>query len=166
MKLLLKKTLSALAVGMLLTAFFACASQASFEESPPPEAAPGFSQVERMDWKLSAVRLGGADTGFSRDNLSPEFANSYTLRYQGGMAGGRGAPNTYRFPFEQGPDQSLSIQLGITTLMAPLIEPEGLQEHEYFGYLGRVYRWDIRDGNLELSTKSADGTEAVLVYSK
>ncbi|MDR3334989.1 MAG: META domain-containing protein [Treponema sp.] len=165
MKLILKKILPPLAVGMILAAFFACASQASSEESRLP-ALSGFDQVERKDWKLTAVRLGGADTGFSRDTLGSEFASSFTLRFQGGMAGGRGAPNTYRSPFEQGADQSLSIQPAAATLMAPLWEPEGLKEHEYFGYLGRVYRWNIRDGNLELSTKGADGTEAVLVSSE
>jgi hypothetical protein len=166
MKLVLKKILAPLAMGMILAAFFACASQASSEESRSPAATSGFGQVERKDWKLTAVRLGSTDTGFSRDKLGSEFANSYTLRFQGGMAGGRGAPNTYRSPFEQGSNQSLSIQPGATTLMAPLREPDGLKEHEYFEYLGRVYRWDIRDGNLELSTRGADGTEAVLVYSE
>jgi hypothetical protein len=94
----------------------------------------------------------------------PEFTDTYSLRFQDGIASGRGAPNLYRFPFEAGRDQSLNIKPGATTLMAPFLEPEGLKEGEYFGYLERVYRWNLRDGELELSTRSETGEGAVLVY--
>jgi hypothetical protein len=50
--------------------------------------------------------------------------------------------------------------------MAPLREPEGLKEREYFGYLSKAYHWDIKDGKLELLTKSEDGKDVVLVYSE
>jgi hypothetical protein len=105
---------------------------------------------------------GGA--GFNRDMLAPEFADIYTLSFKDGMAFGRGAPNLYRFPFEAGRNQGLSIKPGAATLMAPILEPEGLKEGEYFGYLGRVYRWNLGDKGLELFTRTETGEEAVLVY--
>lgn len=107
---------------------------------------------------------GKAGTGFSRDTLSAEFAGIFTLEFQDGMVFGRGAPNTYRAPFEQGQNQSLSIKPGAATLMAPLSEPEGLTEGDYFRYLERVYRWNLNEGALELHTKNENGEDAVLVY--
>jgi hypothetical protein len=115
------------------------------------------------EWRLAELRQG---TGivFSRDRLGAEFANIYTLWFQDGMASGRGAPNSYRAPFTEGPNQSLSIQPGAATLMAPLVEPAGLPEGDYFGYLGRVYRWDLNGETLELYTSAENGEAAVLVY--
>jgi hypothetical protein len=138
--------------------------------------APGFDSVTGKDWLL--VELRGGPGFFSRDRLNPEFTDAYSLRFvlstdqaSGGMASGRGAPNLYRFPFETGQDQSLGIKPGAATLMAPIIqglwetsEPEGLREEEYFGYLERASRWNLRDGDLEIFTRTEKGEEAVLVY--
>jgi hypothetical protein len=120
-----------------------------------------FNLAAGKEWRL--VELRGR---FSRNipQPDPELADIYTLRFQDGTASGRGAPNLYRFPFEAGEDQSLSIKPGVATLMAPVLEPEGLKEGEYFGYLERVFRWNIRNGELELSTQYETGEEAVLVY--
>jgi hypothetical protein len=124
---------------------------------------PGFEMVIGKEWRLVELK-GGIGIGFSRDMLDAEFAGIYTLEFQNGMAFGRGAPNTYRAPFEQGRDQSLDIKPGATTLMAPLGEPEGLVERDYFEYLERVYRWNLNDGALELYTRNNNGEDAVLVY--
>jgi hypothetical protein len=117
--------------------------------------------VRGKDWQLAELKAG-ADLVFSREG--GEFDAAYTLKFQNGMASGRGAPNTYRAPFEEGPGQGLSIKGGAATLMAPLRKPEGFTESQYFGYLERVYRWDLKDGSLELSTRGEDGAGAVLVY--
>jgi hypothetical protein len=124
---------------------------------------PGFETVMGKEWHLVELR-GGTGIGFSRDPIDPEFTGVYTLEFQDGMVFGRGAPNIFRASFEQGRDQSLGIKPGATTLMAPFREPEGLTERDYFGYLERVYRWNISDGALELYTKNDRGEDAVLVY--
>jgi hypothetical protein len=129
----------------------------------PPAGAPGFDSVMAKEWRLVELRLG---TGvvFSRDQADAEFANAYTLRFQDGTASGRGAPNTYRSPFTEGPNQSLSIKPGAATLMAPVMEPAGLPEGDYFGYLGRVYRWNLNGETLELYSAGENGETAVLTY--
>jgi hypothetical protein len=146
--------------------FFAVVSLAllaACATTPAVTGVPGFGTVTGKEWRLAELRTT-AGLAFSRDALDAEFASIYTLEFRDGMALGRGAPNTYRFPFEQGRDQGLGIKPGATTLMAPLREPEGLAEGEYFGYLGRVYRWNVSGGALELHTKSENGEDAVLVY--
>jgi hypothetical protein len=127
----------------------------------PAVTDPGFEAVAGKDWLLVELR-GGA--GFNRDMMDPEFTDTYTLGFKDGMAFGRGAPNLYRFPFEAGQNQSLSIKPGVATLMAPILEPEGFREGAYFGYLERVYRWNLGDEGLELFTRTETGEEAVLVY--
>jgi hypothetical protein len=148
--------LAAVFLGILCTA---CTGLPSVK----PSEAPGFDLVMTKEWRLVELRLG-TNAVFSRDQLDAEFAGMYTLRFQDGMASGRGAPNIYRSPFTEGPDQSLSIQPGAATLMAPIREPEGLTERDYFGYLERVYRWNLTDEALELYTVGEDGKAAVLVY--
>ncbi|MDR0399966.1 MAG: META domain-containing protein [Treponema sp.] len=123
--------------------------------------ASSFDSVAGKEWRLMELRGG---VGFSRDPRESDSAGTYTLKFQDGMASGRGAPNLYRFPFEAGKNQSLGITSGIATLMAPFPEPEGFREGDYFDYLTRVYRWALRDGRLELHTKGETGEEAVLVY--
>jgi hypothetical protein len=155
--------------GLLFTVVFlgilgtACTGTSATVDHPIFVEASGFDSVMAKEWRLAELK-NGTGIVFSRDRLDAEFANIYTLRFQDGMASGRGAPNSYRSPFERGPNQSLSIGPGAATLMAPLREPEGLTEGDYFGYLGRVYRWDLNDGSLELHSTGEDGESAVLVY--
>ncbi|MDR2746822.1 MAG: META domain-containing protein [Treponema sp.] len=125
--------------------------------------APGFEAVTGKEWRLAELR-NGAGVGFSRDTLNTGSAGIFTLEFQDGMVFGRGAPNTYRAPFERGEGQNLGIRPGAATLMAPLGEPEGLTEGEYFKYLERVYRWNLDAGTLELHTRDENGMDAVLVY--
>jgi hypothetical protein len=163
---LLKKSLPAWALmGVLICA---CAGQQR-ESDPVP---PSFDLVPGKDWKLVGLRVENLDTGFTRDALGApgalgvDFSNFYTLKFQDGMITGRAAPNNYRGPFELLEDQGITFNKIAATLMAPLVEPEGLKEGEYFKYLERVYRWDLRDGRLELYTKNEDGKESVLVFSE
>jgi hypothetical protein len=141
----------------------ACTETPAVTNRPPSAGIEvlSFDLAAGKEWRLMELR-GGA--GFNRDMMDPEFADTYTLVFKDGAASGRGAPNLYRFLFEAGENQSLSIKPGIATLMAPIFEPEGFRESEYFGYLGRVYRWNLKDGELELFTRTETGEEAVLVY--
>jgi hypothetical protein len=46
-----------------------------------------------------------------------------------------------------------------------LRSPEKLHEAGYFSYLQNVSQWNLQGGNLELSTKTAEGKEAVMIYA-
>jgi hypothetical protein len=151
-------------VAVLTMLSMACATPPSSVSSP--SGASSIDQIQGKEWKLSGVKVGGIDTGYSRDKLGTDFAQAYTLRFYEGLAAGRGAPNTYRAPFQFEANQGLSIGLVAATLMAPLREPEGLKEREYFGYLSKVSRWDINGGNLELLIKGEDGKDVVLIYTE
>jgi heat shock protein HslJ len=142
---------------VVLVMMSACVSQ---------KAVLSFDQVLGKEWKLTGIRVENADTGYSRDGLGAGFSNSYTLIFQDGMIGGRAAPNSYRGPFVLTENQGISFDKLAATLMAVLGEPGGLSEDEYFDYLEEVYRWDIRDGKLELYTKNNEGKAGILEFSE
>jgi hypothetical protein len=129
-------------------------------------AALNFDQIREKDWKLIELRVGEQRTGMVREGPAALPDDGYTLKFQDDLVLGRAAPNHYRAPYELGDHQALSFSPVAATLMAPLHPPEGLQEGEYFAYLERVYRWDLRKGNLELHTATETGAPAVLVYSR
>ncbi|MDR1099022.1 MAG: META domain-containing protein [Treponema sp.] len=126
---------------------------------------PRFSDVRGKEWKLIAVRTGEEGIAFDRNQLIDEgFGDIFTIQFADQVSG-KGAPNRYFGPYEAGKDLSLSIKNVAATLMAPIREPEKLKERDFFIYLGNVYRWNINQGNLELSTKGEDGAEAVMVFA-
>jgi heat shock protein HslJ len=146
----------------MILAICACTSQQKADDPLPPS----FDLVRGKEWKLIEVTVETLSTGFSREALGTEFPNFYTLQFQDATIYGRAAPNNYRGPFELTGNQGISFDMIAATLMAPLTEPAGLKENEYFKYLEGVYRWDLKDGKLELYSKDEGGTTSVLVFSE
>lgn len=121
----------------------------------------GFADVMNKDWVLAEVRINSVVTTVDR---SGDRAGDFTLHFDAERVTGTGAPNRYFSPYTAGEGSALSIGTIAGTLMAPLFEPEGLKENEYFAYLGNVTSWSTRDGKLELSSSAANGDAAVLVF--
>jgi heat shock protein HslJ len=125
---------------------------------------PQFEDIRDKEWKLTAIRTKPEDIILDRNQLIDEgFGDIFTLRFAEQVSG-RGAPNRYSGPYEAGKDFSLSIKNVAATLMAPIREPEKIKERGFFTYLENAYRWNINKGNLEISTRSEDGVEAVMVF--
>ena len=137
--------------------------------APAHDAAARFGDVEGREWLLLEIRRGAETVNMDRENLAEYgFGEIYTIQFENGRVSGMGAPNRFFGPYTVGSNRSLRIGSAdgamASTLMMPLVEPEVLREHEYFAYLSRVARWDLRQGNLELFTSSEDGAETVLVF--
>jgi heat shock protein HslJ len=147
---------------MILTVICACASQQKADNPLPPS----FDLVLGKEWKLIEVRAENLSTGFDREALGTDSSNFYTLKFQDETISGRAAPNSYRGPFELSENQGISFDMIAATLMAPLKEPAGLKENEYFKYLEGVYRWDLKDGMLELHSRDEGGKPSILVFSE
>jgi heat shock protein HslJ len=128
-------------------------------------ATPNFKEVTDKDWNLKEVQLKSGNIIIDRNKMA-EFGIViiYTLRFEGGRVGGTAAPNHFNGPYTLADKQGISIGNMAATMMAPLFEPEGLKEQEYFIYLHNTTKWNIVGGNLELHTKGNDGAEAVLVF--
>jgi heat shock protein HslJ len=128
---------------------------------------PKFSDVTGKEWLLAEIRTEPENIVFDRNKLIEEgFADIFTLNFNAGQISGKGAPNRYFAPYElaSSKDANISIKTVAGTLMAPIVEPEKLKEREFFAYLQNIRKWNIVNGNLELTTKGPDDREAVMVF--
>jgi len=139
---------------------------ASCAGSPPDRGTgAGFGDVEEREWYLSELRSAGVSVRMDREKLDADgFEGIFSANFQEGRLSGMGAPNRYFGPYTVDGNRGLDIGLLASTLMLAFREPDGLTEHEYFGYLSRVTRWDLREGKLELYSTDEAGNEAVLIF--
>ncbi|MDR1446975.1 MAG: META domain-containing protein [Treponema sp.] len=131
-----------------------------------PVSALSLDQVTGKQFRLTEIRIPqGESVSFDREKFIAEgFEDIFTLTFDAERISGKGAPNRYSAPYEQGTGKSIKIGLIAGTLMAPLRSPEKLREAEYFSYLQNVSQWNLQGRNLELSTKTAEGREALMIY--
>ena len=157
----MKNSMALWGVFVLLVIFFPPGAHGA----PIRELSVGFATVERGEWILEEVRTQGRTIVMDRVRLEAQgLGEVYTIQFQEGRVLGMGAPNRFFGPYTSGTGRSLAIGDLASTLMAAIIEPEGLRESEYFGFLSRVNRWGIHEGKLELYSTNSDGAEAVLVF--
>ena len=123
-----------------------------------------FTEAEGMEWRLLELRTGRRTVRIDRESAG--ISGGYTINFYDGRVNGMGAINLYFGPYSSGQGQTLNIGDLAGTLMAALFEPEGLREHEYFAYLSRVSRWDLRRGRLVLHSSDNDGNEIALVFER
>ena len=135
---------------------------------PAQENGITFKDVEAKEWILTEVRSvtsGGSVIYMDRRKLEAiNMGGIYTISFSDNRASGMGAPNRYFAPYAAGPDKTLRINNIGSTMMAAFIEPDGLKENEYFNYLSKVFRWDLKDGKLELYSTGSNGAETVLIF--
>ena len=124
-----------------------------------------FRDIEGKEWILLELRDAGKTILMDRQKLEAEnMGGFFTIRFEDGRLGGVGAPNRYFGPYTAGAGRDLDIGILASTLMMALREPEFLKESEFFDFLSRVSRWDLREGKLELYSPDGDGNETVLVF--
>jgi heat shock protein HslJ len=126
---------------------------------------PGHSTLEGHEWKLIDVYIDGVNTGFNRNTLPEEIKNFFTVNFDAQIVSGVGAPNRYTAPYTLSDNQTISIMVMRSTLMATFLEPENLSEHDFFTYMQNSYSWKLVNNNLELLSKTRDGGEVRLVFS-
>ena len=124
-----------------------------------------FSDVEGKEWVLLELKSAGQTVAMDRQKLEADsMGGVYTISFQEGRVSGMGAPNRYFGPYTLDNSRTLSIGNLASTMMMAFREPDGLKENEYFAYLSKVTRWDLREGKLELYSSDGSGAEAVLVF--
>ena len=128
-------------------------------------AAGSSNEIPEKEWKLIEVYVNGRNTGFNRASLNRGGAEMFTLTFKEGMVGGAGAPNRYNAPYTAGENKTVSIALVRATLMASILEPSSLREHDFFNYIQGAYKWNVINNNFELYSKLENGSEIRLVFS-
>jgi len=133
---------------------------------PSQESGAVFKDVTGKEWFLSEVRNSGKTVTIDRQQLAADnMSGSFSITFNENQVNGMGAPNRFFAPFTTGSNNSLSIGNLASTMMFSFKEPEGINEKEYFDYLGKVTRWSLRDGQLELNSTVSGSPDAVLVFT-
>ena len=122
-----------------------------------------FTNVIDNEMKLIEVYINDVKTPFSRDNQVEAFKDIYTIKFDKEMVSGTGAPNLYSAPYSLGDNQTISIMMMRSTLMASFLEPNDLSEYEFFGYVQNSIEWRIVNNTLELNSKR-DNDAVKLVF--
>ncbi|MDR0448526.1 MAG: META domain-containing protein [Treponema sp.] len=145
---------------LALAVFATCAGGATIGDSQAATrgSEDGFNEYTGKELILSEFRSSGKTVSISRKNN--DMGDIYTINFQNGRVNGKGAPNTFFGPYTVNGNM-LNIGPLASTLMAAIIEPDELKEHEYFEYLDKVTKWDISKGNLELYSSNG----VVLVFT-
>jgi heat shock protein HslJ len=133
--------------------------------APAHDGGASFNSIEGKVWLLSEFRAAGKTVRINRNDGNTR--GIYTIGFQdGGQVNGMGAPNRFFGPYTNGGNRALSIGNLASTMMASLWEPEELKEREYFGFLSRVTRWDLREGKLELHSTNENAAEVILIFDR
>ena len=133
--------------------------------APAQESGGTFNNVEGKEWFLSEIKSAGKTISIDRKELAAaNMGGYYTISFREGRASGTGAPNRYFASYTTGSNRGLGIGNIASTMMAPFREPDNLKENEYFNYLPRVARWNLREGKLELYCSNSNGGEAILIF--
>jgi len=130
------------------------------------DSAQDFSNIVDKDWRLIEVYINDVNIQFSRDNQLESNRDIYTINFKDGTVSGTGAPNRYSAPYTLGDNQSISIMMMRSTLMASLFEPNNLTEYEYYSHVQKSYRWELNNENLVLHSKTENGLDVRLMFAK
>jgi len=127
-----------------------------------------FSGVRGREWRLIEVQISdnfNREVLFNRKTMSNENAgDTFNLKVDDTRFSGKAAPNTYNMPYTLGENQSITLLPGMTTLMAPLFQPERLREHDFFQFMNNIYKWELKEGKLIFSSKAEDEREIQLIF--
>jgi heat shock protein HslJ len=142
--------------------------------APAREPGASFNEVEGREWILAEIRSGGETVRIDRKQLEADgMGGFFTVNFQAATASsgnhlvnGMGAPNRFFGPYSVNSNRTLNIGNLASTLMLAFREPDVLKESEYFDYLSKVSRWDLREGRLELYSSNSRGAEIVLVFAR
>jgi len=146
--------------------FASCASGASFMGSKAK-----VTEMQKKEWILQGIRSGGKTVVIDRKKLEAiNMGGAFTLNFDEdshgneGRVNGAGAPNRYFGTYTIDNKKGISFGEMASTKMLALVEPEELKEDEFFNYLSKASRWDIKSGKLEIYSANNAGAETVLIF--
>jgi heat shock protein HslJ len=125
-----------------------------------------FDEVQGKVWVLEEIVSEAGNTVINRQKLELDgMGDVFTLVVDENQISGKAAPNRYRSPYTLGDDQEISISPIAGTLMMSIMEPEGIQEREYYNYLEQVNQWLLTGDTLELHSETPEGDPIILVFT-
>jgi len=128
-----------------------------------------FKDVIGKELKLVEVQIDSTPFNriviYDRADLKKHKHDVYTLNFTNDTISGTAAPNKYSAPYTAGDNNTLTINLIRSTLMAPIVQPEKLQENDFYNYMQKVERWSAEKGKLILHSKTESGIAVRLIFA-
>jgi heat shock protein HslJ len=144
----------------------ACATSGDGAARSGAPVVRSFDEVLGKEWALEELVTESGSIIINRLKLeADDMGNAFTLTAGPERISGMGAPNRYVSPYRLGEDQEISISPIAGTLMMGLVEPEGLQEREYFNYLEQANQWRLNGDKFELYSETAEGDPVIMVFA-
>jgi heat shock protein HslJ len=171
----MQKHFSSLALGLAAVLTFAACAQTSRSVSKNDVVVqtiemgvPSFDAVQGKVWALDEIVSDAGGTVINRQKLELDgMGDVFTLRVDAdeNRISGKGTTNRYFSPYTLGDDHEISISPIAGTLMMSFVEPEGIQEREYYNYLEQVNQWLLIGDKLELYSETPEGDPIKLVFT-
>jgi len=121
--------------------------------------------AREKEWILLEIKSQGKTVRIDRKKLEDNnMGGAFTINFEESRVSGMGAPNRYFGPYTVDSKNKLSIGALASTLMAAFYEPEELKEKEFFDYLTKANRLNIKSGKLRLYSVNGSGAETVLTF--
>jgi heat shock protein HslJ len=153
-------------VGVPALILAACVTGGGAAVRPGETALQSFDEVRGKLWALDEIVFESGAISINRRKLEADGeGDSFTLEAGDERISGKGAPNRFFAPYTLGPDQEIVISPIAGTLMMGLVDPEGLQEREYFNYLEQANQWFLTGDVLHLYSETPEGDPAIMVFT-
>jgi heat shock protein HslJ len=163
----MEKTFAFSALGLAaVLAFAACASK-NAAVAGESAASSSFEDTQGSLWILGELVSESGTIVINRQKLESDgMGDVFTLTVDSERISGKGAPNRYFSSYIVGDNQEISIKPIAGTLMMSIVDPEGIQEREFFDYLERVNQWLLTGNKLELYSETPEGDPVILVFTR
>ncbi|MGB2579573.1 heat shock protein HslJ [Elusimicrobium simillimum] len=150
-------TVAVAACSILLAACATTAAKADFT-----------TDVNGKVWQLSQVLNSAGKATYSHAALGQDefFKDIYTLQFDKERVNGKAAPNRYNGPFTLGENNAIAFKHFASTMMMGIKVPNGLSEHQYFQLMEKANKWEVKKGQLKLSTVDANGAKATMIFKE
>jgi heat shock protein HslJ len=146
--------------------FAACATKSDVAVQPIEIPSRSFDEVQGKVWVLDEIITESDTISINRRKLETDgMGDAFTLLVDTERISGKGAPNRYFSPYTLGEDQEIAIRPIAGTLMMSFVEPEGLQEREYYNYLEQANQWLLTGEKLELYSETPEGDPILMVFT-
>jgi heat shock protein HslJ len=146
--------------------FAACATGGGGAGRDGDVAAQSFDDVRGKVWALEELATESGSIIINRRKLEADgMGDAFTLTADEERISGKGAQNRYVAPYTLGEDQEISISPIAGTLMMGLVDPDGLQEREFFNYLEQANQWRLNEGHLELYSETVEGEPVIMLFT-
>jgi heat shock protein HslJ len=158
-------TVCALGVSAALV-FAACATKSDVAVQQIEITSRSFDEVQGKVWSLDEIVTESGSIIINRQKLETDgMGDAFTMVVDAERISGKGAPNRYFSPYTLGEDQEISISPIAGTLMMSFVEPEGIQEREYYNYLEQVNQWLLTGDKLELYAETPEGDPIIMLFT-